>query len=127
MIPDWLLGLMAGVILAVGGGAVWHFWGEKPQHALWSCFCGCVLLGLVGALYIRNDILMKELAKAVTPELLIRLNVEDDPAVSPYNHPLYEYTLFVSIDNMKRVPIQDLSVEFFFPNIISQVRGSTST
>jgi hypothetical protein len=49
------------VIGILGSGAVWHFISSKQYHvAIWVGFSGLVLLFLVIALYLRNELLKAE-------------------------------------------------------------------
>ena len=61
MTPDWIFQILLAVIGILGSGAVWHFISSKQYHvAIWVGFSGLVLLFLVIALYLRNELLKAE-------------------------------------------------------------------
>jgi hypothetical protein len=60
VIPDWTL-RVALAIVGILGGAVWYFLARRhPQYALWVGFGDAVLLLLVVALYINNDLVRRD-------------------------------------------------------------------
>jgi len=62
MAPDWLLQVLLVVVGIIGGGAIWYFISQKQyHHALWSGLVASILFLLVIALFIRNDIIRREI------------------------------------------------------------------
>jgi len=68
VISDWVFQIALLIVGILGSGAIWHFLSQREFHsALWVGFSGAVLLLLVVALYIRNDLIRRETsAKAST-------------------------------------------------------------
>ncbi len=63
MTPDWILQVIMLAVSVIFGSAVWYFYEYKQYHpALWIGFSGAVLLLLVITLYLRNDIIRREVA-----------------------------------------------------------------
>ncbi len=63
MTPDWLLQLTMLAVSVIFGSAVWYLYDHKELlKAVWVGFAGGVLLLLAVALYLRNDIIRKEVA-----------------------------------------------------------------
>lgn len=62
MIREWILQILLLIVSILGGSAVWYYITQKLfHHALWIGFCAAILLLLIISLYIRNDILKKEI------------------------------------------------------------------
>lgn len=61
MAPDWLLQVLLVLVGIIGGGALWYFISQKQyHHALWSGTGAAVILIIVIALFIRNQLIKAE-------------------------------------------------------------------
>lgn len=68
MISDWFLQVLLAVFGIVGGGAVWYFMSQKQYYsALWIGTAAAIILLVVIALFIRNDIIKREIQTKTAP------------------------------------------------------------
>jgi hypothetical protein len=80
MTPDWLLQVAMLAVSVIFGSAVWYFYDHKQfLVAVWVGFAGGVLFLLAVALYLRNDIIRREVASR-TPVYFGELVPGNDPS-----------------------------------------------
>lgn len=118
------------ILLAVAGvlaSLLTYFLPQKMFHfALWFGFASILLFSLAIALYVRNVIIIEEIKVNSTPKIKVQIVPEyTDPSLSQYKYPLQEYMLFIENENEDSVPVNNLTIEFLFPYIISIAQGST--
>lgn len=107
MIPDWFLQILLTVISIIAGGALWYFISQKQYyHALWSGTIAAIILIIVIALFIRNEIAKGEI-QVKTPAHYGELIPSNDSIKSKAPH------LANSIDeaSQKRLPINFKTVQ----------------
>lgn len=101
-------------------------WGFLLLH------CVILVLLFLGATF-RASLELEEIAReivispdekeALSPQLAIGFNpVFDDPSYARCKYPLYEYCFLVHNRNKQSVPITDLTISFFFKNVINEVK-----
>ena len=129
MISDMLLNILLSIVFGVGAAGIFYFLSQKqPHHALWSGVVAFVLLIFVIALHVRNHIILQGVKESLTPKLEVHVRPEDwpTPALAKYKYPLQEYTLRITNDNKDSAPIEDLTIELYFPYIITSAEGKTT-
>jgi hypothetical protein len=60
MIPEWILQIALAIFGILGAFFLFYLSGKQYHHALWSGTLAIILLVVVIALYIRNDLIIKE-------------------------------------------------------------------
>jgi len=76
----------------------------------------------------REIIISPEEKEALSPKLNVSFSpLFDDPSSARYKYPLYEYCFLVDNRNKQSVPITDLTINFFFKNIINEVTREVMT
>jgi len=96
MVPDGFLQILIMIIGIIGGGALWYFISQKQYHmALWSCTIAAIILIVVIALFVRNEIVKTEI-QAKTPVYFGELVPSNDPSLPlPKNVPKDTITLML--------------------------------
>jgi hypothetical protein len=72
MIPDWILQILLLAVSIIAGGALFYFISQKQYYqTLWSGTVAAIILIIVIALFIRNEIVKKEIGfiKNKAPQL----------------------------------------------------------
>ncbi|MGA2331010.1 MAG: tetratricopeptide repeat protein [Syntrophales bacterium] len=86
---------------------------------------GIILLLIYAGSQIRNCSLQQARTNELTPKLKISIFPFDN-TLTQYKYPLQDYNIHIANENMKSVDIRDLTIEFLFPNIVSQANGHIS-
>lgn len=96
MTPDWFLQVLLVVIGIIAGGALWYFISQKQYHqALLSGTVAAIILIVVIALFIRNEIVKTEI-QAKTTVYFGELVPSNDPSPPlPQNIPKGTITLML--------------------------------
>ena len=99
MTPDWFLQVLLVVIGIIAGGALWYFISQKQYHqALWCGTIAAIILIVVIALFVRNELLKKEM-QAKTPVYFGELVPSNDPSPPlPKDAPKGTITLMLGDD-----------------------------
>lgn len=127
MFPEWLTNTTLAIFTVVCGVTI-HFFSQKQyHHALWSGVIAFFLLFLFLAAHVHNWITSKEINQAMLPDISIGIFTPVDRDISfarltPYKYPLDEYNLSISNNNKKSASVSDLTIEFFFPYVITEVK-----
>jgi len=80
MVSDWFLQILLVIIGVIAGGALWYFMSQKQYHqALWSGTAAAIILIVVIALFVRNEIVKTEM-QAKTPVYFGELVPSNDPS-----------------------------------------------
>ena len=109
----------------------------KIRYGFLVLHCLVLVLAFVGAT-IRASLQLEQIAReliispkdkeTLSPKLHIGFSpLFDDPSYARYKYPLYEYCFLVDNRNKQSVPITDLTITFFFRNIINEVTREVMT
>lgn len=118
-------------LLTISGflGAVFLLLLRKKQIS-WAAVCGFsayIFFALSVSLYIDNIIVSRNLRVQMKPKLRVSIRIPSE--VLEYRnllrkYPVEQYILGMSNENKNSAEVKDLSIEFHFPNIISDNRES---
>jgi len=99
MIQDWFLQVLLMVIGIIAGGALWYFISQQQYHqALWCGTIAAIILIVVIALFVRNELLKTEM-QAKTPVYFGELVPSNDPSPPlPKDAPKGTITLMLGDD-----------------------------
>ena len=121
MVPTyWMVLILAVASLPLG--FFFYYLAKKKRHrAGISIFLFFVLLAIDYALYYYNDSVMREIK---TPKMKVSILIPGD--ILEYKHllkefPVEQYIIGIGNKNKDSSPVEDMSIEFHFPNIISEI------
>lgn len=130
MIPEWWLQVSLFVVSILGASLAYYYLNQKQyHHALWAGYLAVIVFLFVVVMYIRNDLILKEIAAAQTPNIGVGIFPLVDQEISStqytiHKYPFDEYTLLISNRNKDSLAVSNLTVEFFFKNIVVKAEGT---